>query len=232
MSEQVVNTGASTPFAILAKVLRRYFPNPENGGMDRSAEFVTKFRQTRGTGLEFDGLLADIKAAAADPAAASALINSIVGSTFSPAQAQDHLYELHDQLAEEGVFGVEYLKEQADLEKAAKPDTDELMGYYAKRNIQLPGIFSRLSAPLWVYLTISAAIVSLSALALWAIPLTWGLWSQILRWPMVVLTAVGFGGLLASSLTMVSLRNERLHPPQTSENGAKESFLRKALRFR
>lgn len=230
MTETPYSQGTSLSFNALPNILRTYFPNPKNGGRDRSQELITEYQKVNGGGVKFEGLLDELKQVARDPNIATELFRSTLGGTPEPDQAVSYFADLHDALAQTGRFDPATIEaEEAAAKKAeaeAKPDTSELLDYYARRRINLPGVLSRFSAPLWVYLAVAGVTAAVSGILYALVPPSWGIGYTILTWPLRVLALASLAVAFVTGLTMSGLRRERLKPAAADDDGRRKSFWR------
>ncbi|BDZ52454.1 hypothetical protein GCM10025867_46950 (plasmid) [Frondihabitans sucicola] len=104
MSDQPSGTTASPNFNVLSRVLVKYFPSPKNGGNDRTDELRDRFQKSGGTGLEFEGFMDQLRAAALDPDLASAVLRDTFGSILSPEDATERLVDTYDFLTDGGKY--------------------------------------------------------------------------------------------------------------------------------
>jgi len=216
MTQGATNGGSKPAFPVLHAALKKYFPNASNGGRDDSARLFANYQKTGGTGLEFDGLLDEIKAAARTPESALWDVEDALGIQVDSNQLKEMLYEWHDALTGTGLFSPEVMEraaiEDREAREAAKPSTDELLANYAKPRIKLPGILSRFSAPLWVFFVGSVAAMIVSAGILYLIPKTWGIATEVLTWPFTLLLVASVVVAVATGATMIGLRKDTLKP--------------------
>lgn len=229
MTETPYVKGTWRSFNALPNILRTYFPNPANGGRDRSDELILEFRKVGGSGVKFEGLIDELKTVARDPSAAVEVFESALGGHPEEGQATAYFADLHDALVQSGRFAPEAIEaEQAAAkmaEQEAKPDTDELFKYYAGRRINLPGPLARFSTKLWVYLVVGFGVAAVSGVLFLLVPTSWGVIHAILTWPLRLLAFTGIIIAFISGLTMTTLRRERLKPEPTTAT-TRKSFWR------
>lgn len=199
----------TTEFPVFKRALVKYFPHD---GLD----LVEKYHLVGETSIEFTGLLEEIKCAIEDPAAGADFLNETLGTSLSPHETEEMLIALHDQLSKGGVYSDEYAEAEAEKALAEKATTDELVGYYVTRRIELKGPLARLSAPLWVYPAVGVAVAVTLALTMNLIPQDMP-GGDILRIIMIAVIAVAVIVTFSSAVAMNGLRGERLHPERERE---------------
>jgi len=219
MTQGAANGGPVPAFPVLTAVLAKYYPSEATGGVDKTPELIAAFRATGGTGLEFEGLVEEIKSAARQPEARAEAFEVAFGFVPDADTQHEALVELHDVLTETGRFSPDAIAKQAEEEvearKAAKPTTDELLAAYAKPVVPLPGFLARFSAPLWVYFGASLAAMILAAVVLNFTPASWGVVGEVIRWPFMLIVVVSVIVAVASGVTMAGLRKDALRTDDT-----------------
>jgi len=198
-----------TEFPVFQRALLKYFPL-------EAIDLIEKYHLVGESSIEFSGLLDEVQAAIADPAAGADFLNETLGTALSPVEAEEMLIEFHDQLTKSGIFSDEYAEAEAEKAAAEKASTEELVGYYITRRIELKGPLARFSAPIWVYPAIGVAVAAVMAILMGFIPqgMPGG---EILRGVMVAFIIVAVIVVFASAVAMNGLRSERLHPERERE---------------
>lgn len=214
-SEDSSELDADAPhFPVFARVLKKYFPN-------RVSDLLDKYHSVGEDSIEFKGLSNELVAAINTPSEAATFLNEMLGTELTADEAEEHLIEMHDQLTQSGEFSPEHVEAEKERLEAQKPSTDELLDYYLKRRITFPGVFARLSAPLWVYPSISIPVAILGSLVIMLVPGNSAA-APILHGLAVAIISAAALITFVSVLVMYSLRSERLNPEK--ERQREEAF--------
>lgn len=209
----------SERFPVLAAILDEYFAHG-----DRSSALMKKYHRAGESISEFEGLSDELRDAVRTPQASTPVVNAVLGTALTRAEARSMLSDFRDELLQQGEFAPEYIEEEErekrEERRNSRPTTDELLSYYARREVAIPLLpwFRDHPFPLFYYLGAGVVLLFIG-IGLGQVP-----WPSWMNWlPLLFLV----GGVLVAGLAAVAmllLRGELLNPEPEDEYAARQEF--------
>lgn len=214
----------SEDFPLLQMVLIRYFRDLGPSFGRRDVAFVKKYLRYGETVVEFNGLSDELREAFLHPARSTPMVNEALDTAFSPEEVRRLLGDLFNQINEQGEFSSEArAQREAEAARVVATPGELLNTYFLLRVNPLPGRLRSVSLPIWQPWA-GSLVLMIVGVALWryvAVP-------GFLEWLPLLLTVIGLLGLALTSVTMYTLRSQRLHPDQAHEREkARAAYLAK-----
>lgn len=200
---EAASTIASTAddYGALLANIEDYFPGVNNP-QDRSAEFISEYRDLGEAVPRFKGIEKQLERAIQRPAEFAEVLRDRMGYPLTSAECREYMLDLHSQLFD------------SDEELVrAKTDPDALFAYTAGRRVRLPFTIPRIgsSAPLWLIALTLGLIAFIGWLGVTYVDL------PVLNQVFFALLFLGTVGVALAGAAMLFLRDEVLNSERYAE---------------